>query len=59
MHNGQLKIDGLEFAEEVDPNCSVIEVDKSECYGMYNCPELEKRGKINLKYHIWYFRLFK
>jgi hypothetical protein len=53
VSNGQLKIDGFEYAVKLDTSDTIVDINDEEKYGMYNCPELHKHRKINQKYHIW------
>lgn len=52
--NQQLKIDGFEHVEDVSGRSrKTVKVNFKENYGMFNAPEIEKKGMINRKYHIW------
>ena len=60
VESNNLKLDGFEFAKEIDPITKTVSIKDSEKHGMFNCPELFKYNKINNKYHIWYnFEFFR
>ena len=52
MDNGQLKIDGFEYAVNLKSD-EMVEISDHDRFGMYNSPELNKHRKINHRYHIW------